>query len=63
MGFWCQNTYLLPGCKKFKQNTEKRLPKWWIKRYFREISGMTASCTRADDVLVAGYFDCDDARK
>jgi len=53
----------LPGCKKFKQNTEEWLPKWRVKRYFCEISGMTASYARADEVLVAGYFDCDGARK
>ena len=51
------------GVKKFKQNTEKWLPKWRVKRYFCEISGMTASCMRDDEVLVAGYLDCDGARK
>ena len=63
MGFWCQNTYLLPGCKKFKQKTEKRLPARKERCYFREKSGVLASRKRANEALDAQYLDHKGVRK
>ena len=62
-GFLMSKHVFIAGRKKFKQNTEKGLPTRRAMRYFCEISGMAASCTRADEVLVAGYLDCAGARK
>ena len=59
MGFWCQNRYLLPGCKKFKQNAEKRLPAQGAGCYFCEKSGVLASCAWGGGVRDAGYLGCE----
>ena len=57
MGFWCQNTYLLPGCKKFKQNTEKRLSTRRVRLYFHEKSGVLASRKWVYGALDVEYLD------
>ena len=53
----------MPGCRKFKQNVEKGLSARRVGRYFREKSGVLASCTRADGVFDAEYLDCEGGGK
>ncbi len=51
------------GVKNLNRTPKKGCRHGGAMRYFYEISGMTASCTRADEVLVAGYLGCGGARK